>query len=299
MKRNAFTLVELLVVMSVILLLVAVLAPTVDSARGLARSNICQKRLKDLGTAFGMAKATREDANAAGLRYPRSSDWPGVPFTVFKEPDAYICPEEPPETVTTQTQVGQNSLNRVRYYSPNPAPGVLFTFTDPPYAISRRGVENGRGYTEYIVENDGSVATWDRDDDGIWRLWDPGKDGKVKFELVHYHCTWLNGLYLDGQPKFKHPFTPLSSIVLEFSGVYTSYGINKQSEKLDPSSNRVLLLDYTATIADPTNTADFQSRLDNSARHVSRSKINVLFGDMSVKSFGPTELKTRTDLWQP
>jgi len=50
-RTKAFTLVELLMVISIITLLMAILLPTLAKAKKLAESTVCQSRLKQLGIA--------------------------------------------------------------------------------------------------------------------------------------------------------------------------------------------------------------------------------------------------------
>lgn len=51
-RRAAFTLVELLVVISIIALLVAILLPALQAARGAARNALCQSNLRQVGQAI-------------------------------------------------------------------------------------------------------------------------------------------------------------------------------------------------------------------------------------------------------
>ena len=51
-KRNAFTLVELLVVMAIVGILVAMILPAVQSARAVARTTQCANRFRQVGLAL-------------------------------------------------------------------------------------------------------------------------------------------------------------------------------------------------------------------------------------------------------
>jgi len=50
--REGFTLIELLVVVAIIALLVSILVPSLNKARELAKSALCQSNLRSIGTAF-------------------------------------------------------------------------------------------------------------------------------------------------------------------------------------------------------------------------------------------------------
>lgn len=60
-KRQAFTILELLTVIAIIGLLVAIIVPSLQSARRAAKANVCLSKLKGLGTAFSMYLSENRD----------------------------------------------------------------------------------------------------------------------------------------------------------------------------------------------------------------------------------------------
>lgn len=66
MKRKAFTLVELLVVISIIALLVSILMPALSKAREMAKFTVCSTGLRQMGLAFLQYAAGNNDRIVAG-----------------------------------------------------------------------------------------------------------------------------------------------------------------------------------------------------------------------------------------
>ena len=73
MKRNAFTLLELLIVVAVISLLIAILLPGLSAARAQARSAQCISQLRTLGQGLIMYSHESRDVLVPG-RLPRTDD---------------------------------------------------------------------------------------------------------------------------------------------------------------------------------------------------------------------------------
>jgi len=69
MKKRAFTLVELLVVVSIIAMLLAVLLPSLNKARETAKTIICQTNLKNLGTAWDAYAVSNNGLIVSALTY--------------------------------------------------------------------------------------------------------------------------------------------------------------------------------------------------------------------------------------
>ena len=82
-KQNAFTLVELLVVVSIIALLIAILLPALKHVRYNAKLSECTSRLRQIG-AIQLAYAVDNDSffpEAGGYRYGSNTDGVGGPET--------------------------------------------------------------------------------------------------------------------------------------------------------------------------------------------------------------------------
>ena len=112
-RRSAFTLVELLVVVSIIALLIAILLPSLRKARTQAKDVVCKANLKSIGQAFTMyAESFKGVWPPAVDTYGLQNRWP-VPFHqsgIIKDqlakfdsqgnivsggdPSIFLCPEE-------------------------------------------------------------------------------------------------------------------------------------------------------------------------------------------------------------
>ena len=80
-RRHAFTLVELLVVVSIIALLVGILVPVLKGAKDAARRTACASNLRQLGTAIRMYLVESNDVLPAATPFGGLPGWGhGAPF---------------------------------------------------------------------------------------------------------------------------------------------------------------------------------------------------------------------------
>jgi prepilin-type N-terminal cleavage/methylation domain-containing protein len=139
--RSGFTLVELLVVVSIIALLIAILLPSLKKARAQAKNVACQAGLRSMGQAFMMYQEAYNGVLPPYMdNYGNQNRWP-VPFhqggiikaqlarfdasgNVLKAPESsiFICPEERAPRIIKDWRSGVPAVDRVEV-------GGSFAFT--------------------------------------------------------------------------------------------------------------------------------------------------------------------------
>lgn len=151
MKRSrvGFTLVELLVVISIIALLIAILLPTLSGAREAARASVCASRLKQIGIAYVLyAQDYQEYINPTTIQSRQY--WDGaISSRPWHERFSRIGPFSPNDYGLIYTDGDFNG--RVSYLCPSESRN---TFTIHHYAsnmwITASNYVDGGGNTPYL-----------------------------------------------------------------------------------------------------------------------------------------------------
>jgi prepilin-type N-terminal cleavage/methylation domain-containing protein len=326
MKRDAFTLVEILVVIAVIALLLMILMPSYQRAAAMTRATLCRNNLAKLSTAFATHAYTTEGGASAKtlngiFNLPNADTWPAAPYDVCPVPTLFICPEKEEKSIYTTPK---NPMEGLRYQNSGynrTDRGWDIPFTEvglgKMYFGTRRGRDSRGDYIEVGLD-DNSAVTADYIDndghDGVLRVYlEPG--GKVVIKLIKYSCGENNCVLYFGKPLFPDdvtnpadpfygwlgPNTSKNNMERELSrGMQCSYGINERSGDLHYGDGRVLLVDYDKTIVNLSN-AECPKLLSTAAqRHL--GKLNMLLTDGAVRPTGPTQLDPLLGdqkLWEP
>ena len=104
MKRKGFTLVEVLVIIAIIILLVAVLAPSLLNARVYTRATICRNNLHQIGALRATAKRLSTPTLSSAVTiyrdwspitiYPVWRAWPWTAWQYCGNDKIFRCPED-------------------------------------------------------------------------------------------------------------------------------------------------------------------------------------------------------------
>ncbi len=128
-KRQAFTLVELLVVIGIIGLLVAILLPALNKARDAAQTLKCLSNCRTLSTAFQMYA----NEHKGWLPYPTTSA--GEPSLWFRCVDPYLSAK-----IDQSRATGDGSNAATRSFASFKQDPIWETFTDNTHAATSQGL---------------------------------------------------------------------------------------------------------------------------------------------------------------
>ncbi len=95
---SAFTLIEILIVLAIVMLLAALLFPVLNRVRNGARSVACQSNLHQIGLAMQLYTENYGGRYPAYGAQPPSCTWVDAMVPYTKSTQVFICPSDPDET---------------------------------------------------------------------------------------------------------------------------------------------------------------------------------------------------------
>ncbi|MFP4355540.1 MAG: prepilin-type N-terminal cleavage/methylation domain-containing protein [Phycisphaerae bacterium] len=321
MKRNAFTLLELLVVIGILALLVTLVIPFFRRAQEVARDTACKANLHYLGQ--GYATRGADTGSGTSLLKPVIAapyQWPSLLADYVSQETAFVCPTAKAEGLQDGPWDGNPSGNHYQGvataygYELQVDFGGIFRlpFSDETPRMNRMPwdcVSPGKRWrgpsVDYPDPADPALIYEFVDDYGNRGVdWDAGnaRNPENQFSFVYTEgkidaIGWKVDAYRSKKMLYFGEEIPKwgSNTRRRNKSEWTAatYGMNSRANGMTFSEpEKILLVDYSKTVADVAGdlARDIWSR-EVRPRHSGR--VNVLYVDGSVKGQDPDEVDPR------
>ncbi len=323
--RNGFTLVELLVVITVIGMLISLLLPAVQAARESARNTQCKSRLRQLGLGYHIFLSQRRDSELIQVNQ-WTSQW--LPF-IENQSSMYLCPNDLFEGSEGAAAGSSGALSEWKFHVANAEFLNYASSHDIPLAAGPRcriasssnvggdsmsgSGPHGAEYWEmmsgktratpdsYFLE----LEDWlDFDWTDMVILVDPLPDGRLRCEAIWKDAGYRFGLKRpDGTWEYQPPSFLPGAVFYAESGQQSSYGMTSIANKLLHQSQRILMVEYSQAVADVAR-PESSELFGAEARPRHSGTLNVLLLDGSVHSYSTSEIDpakpdVRSTYWLP
>ena len=323
---GGFTLIELLTVVTIILLLLSIAAPTVGTAIKVAKAAKCGSNLAQIGKAMSHFRSDKRMSQAMA-----PAGWQGAlgPYLDGNQ-DVLVCPEFAGDAEQANVQ----AITELVYFRVGHGGGYdsvdldenayMVKLSDGQFNAARSAgwlgnanSANNFPRSQWPYAEDGSGVYWlcMEDYGGDWDYKDvmtkvtDNNDGTVTLDMFsgqtgHQNTLrWKDDDSLICEIKSNTPMGTLQH-VLQVGACKTSYGMNSYAEATRFNGGRLLMIDYNWVVARPE--ADWDSYPGPSpgvpefARHL--GKLNVLLNGGNVMLLRPEEVDPvdqliRASLW--
>ena len=213
MRKGLFTLIELLMVISIIVMLFAILMPALRQSREKAKSIICASNLRQMNPAFCMYSSDFSDYFPPGAA-DSGPVWPSIfnTFGYLKAGSVYACPNDKKERFAGD-KWAKRSYNGTYYVTPDTRGGAWKPASAPSSPIKSARIRKPSSTVLcYELTNSQYAANWQ------YVEYDAPACGWIDVDIPPYaHIRTRNYLYVDGHTIDKKCDNPY----------YTEYLLDK------------------------------------------------------------------------
>ena len=192
--RNAFTLVELLVVVAIVALLAAILLPVFNKARDSAKTSSCQNNLRQIGIAMELYASDYRGIYPSSYAASKNCTWSDGAAQYAKSDAIFTCPKAP-ERFYQRGCPPDAVVNEVGHRYDGGY--VLNTPDSERYSIVSQNRIRTPAQMILVTEGDSGDVTYVRT--GVGPITD---DGLRDASLDYRHNSGINALFADGHTKW-------------------------------------------------------------------------------------------------